>query len=265
MSLSSQVKILAGAVALALGGTAMGNTTLDTGTTGDVFINVVDTSNNSSFVYDTGLSQAAFLASTSTLVYNFTSDPNYLAFVAGENSGDVLDYSVVSATKTTTTPAVGTVLFTSNAGPSPVIGSSIQNAITNTGAFVSVANGTTSTTSNSALVTGVSNFWGGTTYEQAVATNLGVPYTSPGTGIDALVGTALNFYEETSSALRSGSTYAALSTLTGTWSYVAGVATYSQTSAVPLPTPLLLLLSGLGLMGVVARRGKGTVTGSLAV
>jgi hypothetical protein len=29
---------------------------------------------------------------------------------------------------------------------------------------------------------------------------------------------------------------------------------------VPLPTPLLLLLSGLGLMGVVARRGKGAST-----
>ena len=43
MSLNLRVKILAGAVALALGGTAMANTTLDSSTTGDVFINVVDT------------------------------------------------------------------------------------------------------------------------------------------------------------------------------------------------------------------------------
>jgi hypothetical protein len=264
MSVNIRALTLAGAVGLALGGPAMANTNLDAGTTGDVFINVVDSTNNTSFLYDTGDTTAQFLAlaaTPGTTTFNFSTDANYEAFVTGQGTGDVIDYSVLSSTKTTATPAVGTVLFTSNSTPGAVIGQFIANANTNIGAFLGLANAVTSATANSALL-GSTNTWGQTAYEYTVATNLGVPFTSVPSGVDALVGTSINFYEEVSNALRSASTYSTLSTLAGIWTESGGIASYTVAGSapVPLPTPVLLLLSGLGLMGVVARRGKSAVT-----
>jgi hypothetical protein len=259
MSINLKLKVLAGAVALALGGTAMA-TTLDNTATGDLFINVVDATNNTSFLFDTGVSQASFNGS-STYSYNFATDANYAAFKAAQGAGDIIDYSVLSATKTTTTPAVGTILFTSNSGPAPVIGSNISAAQTNIGAFFTAANAVASTTTNSANLPSAQT-WGQVQYEQTVSTNVGVVWTAPGSGVDAIAGTAINFYNETSNALRSASTFATLSTYAGQWNFVNGIASYSSAAAVPLPTPLLLLLSGLGLMGVVARRGKGSADAS---
>jgi hypothetical protein len=252
MSIQLKLKVLAGAVGLALGGTAMANTTLDAATTGDVFINVVDATNNTSFLFDTGVSQASFNGNA-TYNFNFSTDVNYVAFKGAEGATDVIDYSVLSATRTTATPNVATILFTSNASPAAVPGSNMAQGQTNIGAFLSIANGVTSTTSNSANL-GTAQTWGQVAYEQTVATNLGVVFSAPGSGVDALAGTALNFYNESSNALRS-TTPSTLTTYASQWNYSNGVATYG-TAAVPLPTPLLLLLSGLGLMGVVARRGK---------
>ena len=266
MSLNLRVKILAGAVALALGGTAVANTSLSSAANapGNVFINVVDATNNTSFLFDTGVSQASFNANGS-YSYDFTTDPNYSAFIAAKGANDVLDYSVLSATRTNTvTPNAGTILFTSNSSPSPISGFNISQTQTVINGFFTQANLVTSTTTNSALLPAATT-WGQNAYEVSVASNLAVPFLSPGTGVDALVGTSLNFYNETSNALRSTSTMASLTTLAGTWNYSNGLATYtSAVSAVPLPTPLVLLLSGLGLMGVVARRGKGTIAGAAA-
>jgi hypothetical protein len=256
MSVKFKLTALAGALALAMGGTAMANTTLTASSpTGDVWINVVDATNNTSFLYDTGVSLSSFNASGS-YSYNFTGDANYAAFVGAQGGSDVIDYSVLSGTKSTATPAVGTVLFTSNQNPGPVIGTSISNALTNANGFLSLANGVTSSTTNSALLNSTYT-WGQVSAEQIVSTNLGVQWTQPGTGVGVLAGTAANFYDETSNALRSGSTFATITQLAGTWNYNAatGIASYGS-SAVPLPTPLLLLLSGVGLMGVVARRNK---------
>ena len=79
MSISTKLKVLAGAVALAIGGTAMANTTLDEVTAGNLILNIVDQTNSTSFLYDTGVSQSAFNASGS-YTFNFTTDPNYTSF-----------------------------------------------------------------------------------------------------------------------------------------------------------------------------------------
>jgi hypothetical protein len=73
----------------------------------------------------------------------------------------------------------------------------------------------------------------------------------------AAVGTALKFYNLTAtSASGNNLTTSIQTTYAGTWDLTnLSTLTYSV-SSVPLPMPLTLLLSGLALMGVIARRGK---------
>src|SRR6202021_655485 len=94
MSLNLGTKVLAGAIAMAIGGAAMAQTNLDATTTGDVFLNIVNNTNQTSFLYDTGISQGTFPSSTSFSV-NLQSDPNYQAFIAASGSSPLV-YSVES-------------------------------------------------------------------------------------------------------------------------------------------------------------------------
>jgi hypothetical protein len=249
MSANLRLKVLAGAIALALGGTAFANTSTDGTATGDVFLNIVDTNNQTSFFFDTGVSQASFNGSN-TYNFNVASDPNYTAFKAGIASGDTVDYSVLSATKIGS-PALGTVFFTTNSTPIDQNGSQVSTAQTTIStAFLPNVNSTTSTTTNSAHTTGGgSNYWGLNLNEGVLQTQLGILADS------ASIGTALSFYSESSSSLRSTSTPATLSQFAGTWN-LDSTGALSYSGVVPLPTPLVLLLSGLGLMGVMSRRGK---------
>src|SRR5260221_1978601 len=253
MSISTKLKVLAGAVALAIGGTAMANTTLDEVTAGNLILNIVDQTNSTSFLYDTGVSQAAFNGSGS-YSFNFASDPNYTSFL---KAGDVLEYSVISTTNVAPT---GTVLFTSSVTPTATVGANVAAVLGAVSAFTGTtttgANSIASTTTNSVLLP-TGNYWGDPLREGAVSSNL----LSNATGLGAAPGTALAFYQETSVNLRSASIVATLATLAGTWNLNGGVLTYnSGSTTLPVSTPLLLLLSGLGLMGVVARRGNGAST-----
>jgi hypothetical protein len=253
MSSKFSLKVLAGAIALAIGGTAMADTTLDGASTGDVFLNIVDTTNNTSFVFDTGVSQAAFNGNGS-YQYNLASDPNYVAFL---KSGDTLDYSVFSSTKPTSTSAI--VDFSSSiALPTTLTSGNVTSGATALANFLIGANSISSTTTNSALITGSLEF--GTALNEGVISkqllNNGNVNLNGGYATDAAIGTALAFYQDAAS--RTGGVTTNGSAFAGTWDLSsAGVLTYSAgTTAVPLPTPMLLLLSGLGFMGVVARRSK---------
>ena len=250
MSIHFKLKMLAGVAALAMAGTAMANTTLDGAATGDLFLNVVDTTNSTSFLFDTGISQASFNGSVSLSPLSF-SDANWTSFITG-HTGDNLLFSVISATKTTTAPAVGTVFFTGTSVPTATIGANISQVQTVVDGFATQANGVASGTSNSALLP-TANYWGDSLREGIASTNLYADATS----LSAAPGTALAFYSETSNALRSTTTVATLATFAGYWSLDLAGATLTYTVAsVPLPTPLVLLLSGLGLMVIVARRRK---------
>jgi hypothetical protein len=247
-------RVLAGAAALAISGTALANTTLDATSTGDVFLNIVDATNNTSFVFDTGVSQALFNGGSS-YSYSLASDPNYTAFLAAVGGTDTLDYSVLSATNKS---GVTTDYFTSSVPlPATITQTNIATGQSTIGTFVIGANSITSTTTNSASLSGTFEY--GTALLEGVISkqllNNGTASANNTYADDASIGTPLAFYED--SASRSGGVTVNGQAFAGTWNLTSGgVLTYGGTSAVPLPTPLLLLLSGLGLMGVVARRGK---------
>jgi hypothetical protein len=258
MSLNLGTKVLAGAIAMAIGGAAMANTNIDATTTGDVFLNIVNTSNDTSFLYDTGITQANFTSSTSFST-NLASDPNYQTFIA---SSGTLDFSVESGLSNgTTNPNKFSVDVTGNTVPvaGNVVRGDLGGAEEAMSNFLVNANTVLSATSNSAFLSGSATagpligfaaFWGDASFEGSVSSNLFANGTAPFND-QAAPGTALTFYSE---SVNAGAN------VLGTWNLNGSVLTFdgagAGTSAVPLPTPLLLLLSGLGLMGVVARRGK---------
>jgi hypothetical protein len=252
MSANLGLKILTG-VALALGSTAaMANTSLNGTTTGDVFVNIVDVTNGTSFLFDTGVTQAAFNGGTN-YSFNFASDANYTAFIAAEGGSDTIDYSVFSATKPTTSSEV--VYFTSSIPVPSQTSTNIATGASTIGNFLTGANSITSSTANSVNLATTFAF-GNTAWEGVISTQLlnGVANANGTYPDDAALGTALAFYDDAAS--RSGVSISGQA-FAGTWDVSGGVATYtSGVAPVPLPTPLLLLLSGLGLMGVVTRRNK---------
>jgi hypothetical protein len=259
MSLNLGTKVLAGAIAMAIGSAAMAQTNLNATTTGDVFLNIVNTTNDTSFLYDTGISQANFTSSTSFNV-NLASDPNYQTFIAASGT---LDYSVISATNNGPTKmneftidSTGTLVPPSNNLQKSFLGIA-QNAIST---FLANANTVASTTTNSAFLSGIGTvgglsgspaFWGSPLAEGELSDNV-FNLGDPPYGDSTAPGMAMSFYQANVNG----------ATVLGTWDLNGAVATFeganvgTGTSPVPLPTPLLLLLSGLGLMGVVARRGK---------
>jgi len=101
MSANFRLKVLAGAIAWHSAARRRSQTRRPTASpTGDLFLNIVDTNNNTSYFFDTGVSQASF-SGTGSYSFNIASDPNYTAFEAGIAASDTVDYSVLSATKTT--------------------------------------------------------------------------------------------------------------------------------------------------------------------
>jgi len=250
MQISTGLKVLAGAVALAISAGASAQTT-NAGSGGTIFVNVVDTTAGTSFMFDTGLTVASFADPTSYTM-NLAALSTYQQFVATEKSGDNIDYSVVGAE----TPAGGTPAYisdvTGNATAAAINGKNAGSVAIQIGTFegqiLNPAGGSTFVPAGAA--SGTSWSLGG--YEASVNSLIG-------TSDSQALGTSLGFYQivaTNATATRGGETS---STFAGTWDVSAsGVLTYTEPggTTVPLPTPLLLLVSGLGLMGVVARRGQ---------
>jgi hypothetical protein len=252
MKASLKLKALAAAAALFATGSAFANTNLDTANLGSIWVNVDDTSNSTSFAYDTGLNQSTVTGSTTSFSVDtsLASDPNWQSFLSNTKSGDNITYNVVSLSGL---GAGGATIYTTGAAkPSSVQNANISTPANAAETVAGFINSTASTTSNSAYITAGNSLanwstnldggsWGG---------NLG------GVQENASLGTSLNFYE----ILGTTAVKATVSTFAYTWDLTsAGLLTYNPTtSTVPVPAPFGLLVAGLALMGVIARRGKST-------
>jgi hypothetical protein len=243
MKVGFKLKALVAGAMLCAGGSAFADMNIDT-TNGDIFLNLWDQTNATSFIYDTGLNQTTFDGTNTVFSVNLASDANYTAFLAGVGGSDVVTYNVVSAgfngAYTTGAAAPSASVFNTKLNTANAAGGSIAQQAS--------APNLASSTTNSAYATPSTNpnaVWG--VADNTWNLNLKL-------AADGSVGTALNFYSlifgagtHTSSTVKS-----VVTTFANTWLLdSAGNLTYN---AVPVPAPFGLLLGGLALMGAISRR-----------
>jgi hypothetical protein len=250
--------LLVGAVALTAAGSALANTTIANGGTGDgsLFLNVVDTTAGTSYTLDLSATNAGdhvkeFNGSVSQSV-SLTGDSNWTSFTSSIGAGDLVSYNVVGDV---TLNNQNQFTFTSNSAKGTgagLVGGSTNTQLKNNNmdSFINAVNASTNTSTSSLFVTSTgANANTPAYFGSAFVTAGGLPATT-----DA-VGTPLAFYNLSLNGT-SNLNKASVTTYAGTWD-LTNLSTLSyNVSAVPLPMPLTLLLSGLALMGIIARRGK---------
>ncbi|HUI61660.1 MAG TPA: VPLPA-CTERM sorting domain-containing protein [Steroidobacteraceae bacterium] len=259
-------RMLLGALALSAAGSVLANTNIANGQTGNgsLFLNVVDTTNSTSFVFDTGLHLNSFTGTASISSFNLASDPNWQTFISGAGT-DALLYNVVAENSNGSTNTYN-VDFTSNALTGTQVGrvgSTSNDQLTQVSSldpFINAINLSTSSTTNSLFVTDLgANANDAAYFGSSFTLGSGFQTTNSTAGIKNLyaLGTATNFYELSLNGDGSdGAAKALVSTFKGQWNLTAaGLLSYTV-AAVPLPDSLAILLSGLALMGLIARRAR---------
>jgi hypothetical protein len=235
MSISTGIKALAGAVALAVSGGAFAQTT-----TQSIILNIVDTTNGNAFVFDTSLPTSA--SNPGNYSTNLGTLAAYQQFIGAEtSSSDVLEFSVVGYNLS------NTVDTTSVATPTVVAGQKSSGAATVVSQFLSqVANPSGGATYLPESTTPVAAQWA--TSDLAFSGDIG------GTDLN-VVGSSEQFYAITTTSASGSRNGASVAQLASSWTLSStGLLSYGSPAPVPLPAPVWLLMSGLGLMVVVARR-----------
>jgi hypothetical protein len=248
MTTSFKLKALVAALALGAAGSAFANTSLSP--TGTIVADVNDGVTGDSFVFDTGLTTSSFNGNGS-YSFNLSSDANYQAFLSavGANASG-MQYDVIGVSKAGANAAIGDKVLTTASGiGASILNSKVAGALAVGGTYYSSVNAWSSPTLTSAFVNTSGDAASFGPFDANWQAQLALNDV-------ATVGTAMSFYSATMNNTRSGN--ATLATFAGTWNLVGNTLTYAAEvgPAVPVPASWGLLLSGLALMGVIARRGK---------
>ncbi|MDD4915100.1 MAG: hypothetical protein PHW13_08715 [Methylococcales bacterium] len=245
-------KSLIAATLLAAAGAAQAGTFAYT----DEVLTIVDTTNDSAYNLDLGVTPTALISSPSLNVSIDSTDANFAAFMNGVTAGDNVIYRLEG---TYVSGKNGTLLntFTTSSssdisaewGPTATAG--LGNTIGNS------TGGVTGTLASYAVQAGagsMSAYWAATTYATGLGTN-----NSGGEGPlvnSAALGSGLTLWDvsKTSSAVSVANTAAVDFTVSGTGSSAVGTLTVGAVSAVPLPTSVWLFLSGV--MGVLSLKRR---------
>jgi hypothetical protein len=236
--------ILAGVAAVSATGTALADTALLSGNPGpgSIFLEVIDSSNNTSFTFDTGLTMATFTGGAFS--QNLAGDANWQTFINGTTTGDNITW-LVGGQNSASQATSSLDMTTSSLGG---MTNSQLKTVSAANPFISAVNNTSSTTTNSIFAAQSTNsaaYGGslsfGTSLQNMVALNA--------------LDTAVNFYNWVLNGTLN-LTQATAKQFTGQWELTsAGLLTFSGGVApVPLPPSLLLLLSGAVLTTMIARR-----------
>ena len=270
MNLKQTTRIVVGLLALAAAGSAFANTTIADGETGNgsIFLNVVDTTNLTSFVFDTGLHLNAFDGNASQS-FNLAADANWQTFITGAGA-DQVQFNVVGINSQGSSNTYNAV-FTSNAVTGTQVGrvGSTSNGqlqgVANLNPFISAINLSATSSTRSLFVADTGANANDAAYFGSNF-SMGSGFAPPGaSAIKTLqdVGTAQKFYKIGLNGDGSQSGLKALvTTYAGVWNLAGGLLSYTVAGGeLPLPDSLGLLLAGLALMGVIARRAKSSGAG----
>jgi hypothetical protein len=251
------LRMMLGSVALAAIGPAFAQTSA--GANGTIVLSINDQISSTGYTFDTGLKVSSF---TGTTAETFTiSGTNLTSFLGSIAAGDTVEMDVFGSSAPSGALGAATIDTTSVSGqPALPQGSNLSIANTAVRGYLQTIANPAGLDSFQAASAASSWNAGGNQANFTGTSGLNLSQGPQGTGVIP-TGTGVEFYQVSGTQGGHSTTGNTTSDLGGMWSIVLSGSTYlleynPNGVAVPLPAPLLLLLSGLGLTGLVARRGK---------